>query len=191
MDEVAQTDFRTDAGARRMFPSFSANAGCKALIFSQEETAAGKHDGEIRGSASGGVPGQLTGGLADRSPAAEWPEGRQAKQVSLLGCTHIGYGPFNSVLPYCLEKRRIHSSHQPAVSLVALDVVSPRPAIGTFLKKEGCQSRNLSTGAPRACARSASRINGETWQATRWLSKFNGEHRGRREVQVYASEERT
>jgi len=31
-------------------------------------------DGEIRGSASGGAPGQLTGRLADRSPAAERPE---------------------------------------------------------------------------------------------------------------------
>ena len=30
-----------------------------------------------------------------------------------------------------------------------------------------CQSRNLSTGASEVCASSPSRVNGETWQATR------------------------
>src|SRR5260370_15629807 len=39
-----------------------------------EETAVGKHCGEIRGSASGGSPGQPTERRADRSPAAERPE---------------------------------------------------------------------------------------------------------------------
>jgi len=74
MDEVAQAYFRTDAEREecgRVLP----RAGVARVAFLLvEETTAGKHDGEIRGSASGGVPGQHTGRLADRSPAAERPE---------------------------------------------------------------------------------------------------------------------
>jgi len=45
-----------------------------------------------------------------------------------------------------------------------------RPASGLEQKIEfviSCQSRNLSTGASRACALSPSRLTGKTWQATR------------------------
>jgi hypothetical protein len=45
-----------------------------------------------------------------------------------------------------------------------------RPASGLAQKIElvlSCQSRNLSTGASEARAPSPSRLNGETWQATR------------------------
>src|SRR5882724_2794240 len=48
--------------------------------------------------------------------------------------------------------------------------LSPRSASGLGQKIEfvfSCQSRNLSAGAFRACAPSPSRVNGETWQATR------------------------
>ena len=74
MDEVAQADFRTDAErveCGRVLPRAEV---ARVAFLLAEETAAGKPDGEIRGSASGEVPGQPTGQLADRSPAAEWPE---------------------------------------------------------------------------------------------------------------------
>jgi hypothetical protein len=74
MDEVAQTDFRTDAEREECGGVLPRAEVVRAAFLLVEETAAGKHDGKIRGSASGGVSGQRTGGLADRSSAAEWPE---------------------------------------------------------------------------------------------------------------------
>ena len=74
MDEVAQIDFRTEAEWEECGGILPRAALVRAAFLLVEETAAGKHDGEIRGSASSAVPGQRTGRLADRSPAAEWPE---------------------------------------------------------------------------------------------------------------------
>ena len=74
MDEKAQTDFRTDAEREECGGVLPRAEVVRAAFLLVEETTAGKHDSEIRGSASGGVPGQLTGRLADRSPAGEWPE---------------------------------------------------------------------------------------------------------------------
>src|SRR5258708_18151549 len=45
--------------------------------------------------------------------------------------------------------------------------VSAFPAAQKIEFVFSCQSRNLSTGASRACAPSPSRFNGKTWQATR------------------------
>ncbi len=79
MDEVAQADFRTDAEWGECGGVLPRSEVARLAFLLVEEAAAGKHDGEIRGSASGGVPGQLTGRVADRSPAAEWakPNGRE------------------------------------------------------------------------------------------------------------------
>ena len=74
MDEVAQADFRTDVKWAECGGVLPRAEVLRVAFLLVEETAAGQHDGEIRGSASGGVPGQLTGRLADRSAAAEWPE---------------------------------------------------------------------------------------------------------------------
>src|SRR5258707_13142094 len=74
MDEVAQADFRTDAEREECGGVLPRAEVARVGFLLVEETAAGKHCGEIRGSASGGVPGQRTGRLADRSPTAEWPE---------------------------------------------------------------------------------------------------------------------
>ena len=74
MDEVAQADFRTDAEREECGGVLPRAEVARVAFLLAEETAAGKHDGRIRGSASGGVPCQLTGGLADRSAAAEWPK---------------------------------------------------------------------------------------------------------------------
>jgi hypothetical protein len=61
MDEVAQADFRTDA-EREECGGVLSRAEVVPVAFSiVEETAAGKHGGEIRGSASGGVPTNLPG----------------------------------------------------------------------------------------------------------------------------------
>ena len=65
MDEVAQIDFRTDT-EREECGGILPRAGLvRAAFLLVEETAAGKHDDEIHGSASGGVPGQRTGRFAD------------------------------------------------------------------------------------------------------------------------------
>ena len=74
MDEVAQTDFRTDAEWGECGGVLPRAEVARLAFLLVEETAAGKHDGEIRGGASGGVPGQLAERLADRSAAAEWPK---------------------------------------------------------------------------------------------------------------------
>ncbi len=74
MDEVAQADFRTDAEREECGGVLPRAEVARVAFLLAEETAAGKHDGEIRGSASGGVSGQHTGRLADRSSAGEWPE---------------------------------------------------------------------------------------------------------------------
>ena len=74
MDEVAQADFRTDAERKECGGVLPGAEVVRAIFLLAEETAAGKHGCGICGSASGGVPGQLTGRLADRSPAAERPE---------------------------------------------------------------------------------------------------------------------
>jgi len=74
MDEVAQADFRTDAEREECGGVLSRAGVVPVALLLVEETAAGKRDGEIRGSAIGGVPGQRGGRLADRSAAAEWPE---------------------------------------------------------------------------------------------------------------------
>ncbi len=74
MDEVAQTDFRTGAEREECGGILPRAALVRAAFLLVEETAAGKHDDGIRGSASGGVSGQRTGRFADRNPAAEWPE---------------------------------------------------------------------------------------------------------------------
>ena len=74
MDEVAQADFRTDAEREECDGVLPRAEVTRVAFLLVEETAAGKYDGEIRGSASGGVPGQLSGRLANRSAAAEWPE---------------------------------------------------------------------------------------------------------------------
>ena len=74
MDEVAQADFQTHAEWGECGGVLPRSEVARIAFLLVEEAAAGKHDGEIRGSASGGVPGQLTGRLADRSAAAEWPK---------------------------------------------------------------------------------------------------------------------
>ena len=74
MDEVAQADFRTDAEQEECGGVLPRADAARVAFLLVEETTGGKHCGEIRGSASGGVPGQRSGRLADRSPAAEWPE---------------------------------------------------------------------------------------------------------------------
>jgi hypothetical protein len=74
MDEVAETDFRTEAEREECGGVLPRAEVARVAFLLVEETTAGKHDGKIRGSASGGVPGQLTGRLANRSPTAEWPE---------------------------------------------------------------------------------------------------------------------
>jgi len=73
MDEVAQADFRTDAEREECGGVLPSAEVARVAFLLVEETTAGKHCGEIRGSASGGVPGQRTRRLADRSPAAERP----------------------------------------------------------------------------------------------------------------------
>ena len=61
MDEVAQADFRTEA-EREECSGVLPRAGVVRVAFLLvEETAAGEHGGEIRGSASGGVPGPRSG----------------------------------------------------------------------------------------------------------------------------------
>jgi hypothetical protein len=57
MDEVAQADFRTDAEQEECGGVLPRAEVVRAAFLLVEETAAGKHCGEIRGSASGGVPG--------------------------------------------------------------------------------------------------------------------------------------
>ena len=74
MDEVAQADFRTDAEREECGGVLPRAEVARVAFLLVEETAAGKHYGEIRGSASGGVPDRRGGRLADRSAAAEWPE---------------------------------------------------------------------------------------------------------------------
>ena len=74
MGEVAQADFRTDAEQEECGGVLPRAEVVRAALLLVEETAAGKHCGEIRRSASGGVFGQLSGRLANRSAAAEWPE---------------------------------------------------------------------------------------------------------------------
>jgi len=74
MDEVAQANFRTDAEREECGSVLPRAEVARVAFLLVEETTAGEHGGEIRGSASGGVPGQPTGRLADRSPAAERPE---------------------------------------------------------------------------------------------------------------------
>jgi hypothetical protein len=74
MDEVAQADFRTDAEREECGGVLLRAEVMRAAFLLVEETTAGKHCREIRESAHGGVPGQRTGRLADRSPAAERPE---------------------------------------------------------------------------------------------------------------------
>ena len=74
MDEVAQADFRTEAERKECGGVLPRAKLARVAFLLVEETAAGRHGGEICGSASGGVPGQRSGRLADRSAAAEWPE---------------------------------------------------------------------------------------------------------------------
>jgi len=74
MDEVARADFRAAAKWAECGGVLPRAEVARVAFLLVEETAAGKHHGELFGSAGGGVPGQLTGRLADRSPAAEWPE---------------------------------------------------------------------------------------------------------------------
>ena len=57
MDEVAQADFRTDAEREECGDVLPRAEVARVAFLLVEETAAGKHGGEIRGSASGGVPG--------------------------------------------------------------------------------------------------------------------------------------
>src|SRR5262249_550199 len=75
MDEVAQADFRTDAEREECDGVLPRTEVTRVAFLLVEETAAGKYDGEIRGSASGGVPCQRSGRLADGSGGAEWAEG--------------------------------------------------------------------------------------------------------------------
>ena len=58
MEEVAQADFRTDAERDECGGVLPRAEVARVAFLLVEETAAGKHGGEIRGSASGGVPGQ-------------------------------------------------------------------------------------------------------------------------------------
>jgi hypothetical protein len=67
---VTQADFRTG----KSVTAFCREQKLCVAFLLVEETTAEKHCGEIRGSASGGVPGQRSGRRADRSPAAERPE---------------------------------------------------------------------------------------------------------------------
>jgi hypothetical protein len=75
MDEVAQADFRTDAEWGESVAAFCRERKLRASHFYwwkkrlRENTTT-----RFVGSAGGGVPGRLTGRLADRSAAAEWPE---------------------------------------------------------------------------------------------------------------------
>jgi hypothetical protein len=57
MDEVAQADFRTEAEREECGGVLPRAEVVRAAFLLVEETIAGRHDGEIRGSASGGVPG--------------------------------------------------------------------------------------------------------------------------------------
>jgi transposase len=92
MDEVAQADFRTDAEREECGGILSRAEVVPVALLLVEETAAGKRDGEIRGSASGGVPGQLIGGFADRSAAAEWPEPDGGARIWSGTCAGIAGG---------------------------------------------------------------------------------------------------
>jgi len=74
MDEVAQADFRTDAEREECGGVLPRAELARVAFLLVEETSAGGHGGEIRGSTSGRVPGQRSGRLADRSAAAEWPK---------------------------------------------------------------------------------------------------------------------
>jgi len=65
MDEVAQADFRADAEREECGGVLPRAEVARVAFLLVEETTAGKPDGEIRGSASGGVPGQRSGRLAD------------------------------------------------------------------------------------------------------------------------------
>ena len=61
MDEVAQADFRTDAEWGECGGVLPRAEVARVAFLLVEETTAGRHDGEIRGSASGRIPGQGTG----------------------------------------------------------------------------------------------------------------------------------
>jgi transposase len=74
MDEVAQADIPTEAEWGECGGVLPRAEFARVAFLLVEETAAGRHDGEICGSASGRVSGRRTGGFADRSAAAEWPK---------------------------------------------------------------------------------------------------------------------
>jgi transposase len=89
MDEVAQADFRADAEREECGGVLPRAGVVRAAFLLVEKAAAGRHDGEIRGSASGGVPGQRSGRLADRSAAAEWPEPDGEARIRCRTCASV------------------------------------------------------------------------------------------------------
>lgn len=61
MDEVAQADFRTEAEWGERSGVLPRAEFARVAFLLVEETVSGRHVGEIRRSASGGVPGRRVG----------------------------------------------------------------------------------------------------------------------------------